>query len=505
MPYAPRIAQLIPHAQRIDARGKVYHIVPHRDTETRLLNNLGYGVPAPILSHYDWRDTTPFDSQKSTAELMTTNFRAYVLNEMGTGKTRAALFASDYLMVQGEINKVLVIAPLSTLTTVWESEIFNTFYNREAVVLYGTKARRKKLLNMDVDFYIINHDGVSVIEQELRARTDINAVIIDELALLRNHKTGRWKATRAVIARRKYVWGLTGAPTPKEPVDAYGQVKLLTPKRVPPFKKQFKLQTMYQINQFRWLARDDASEVVYEAMQPSVRFLRKDCMDLPETLYSTREVEFTKAQKLAYKEMWDEFVLEFEHQDSTDGEIVAANAGVQLSKLLQIGCGFMYGQDGVVVEIDDEPRVNELVDIIEESTGKVIIFAPFKHAVSKLYEALGVLFDTAMITGDVSRQERDLIFTNFQHSNNPRVLVAHPQTMSHGLTLTEASTIVWAVPPFSLEIYEQANARITRPGQTWNTHIIHIAKSPVEKKVLNVLKRRGTMQNALLELFKEST
>lgn len=501
--YTPSIAQIIPHARAVTKNGRKFHVVPHRDTETRLLNNLGFDIPAPILTHYDWNGTVPFDSQKVTAELMTTNTRAYILNEMGTGKTRAALFACDYLMKQREITRVLIVAPLSTLTTVWEREIFDHFYDRESTVLFGSREKRLKLLAEPADFYIINHDGLGVIEDELRERKDINAVILDELALLRNNKTNRWKSTRSVIANRKYVWGMTGSPTPKEPLDAYGQVKLLTPDKVPPFKRQFQMETMYQLTQYKWLARPNANEVVHAAMQPSVRFLREDCMDLPPTTYSVRDVDFTKAQKDAYKEMWNNFVLQFEDADGEEGTIDAANAGVQLSKLLQIGCGFSYGRDGVVVDIDCTPRINELEEIIEEASGKVIVFVPFKYGVDILDKALSGKFKTAKITGDVSKAARDSIFIKFQRIPDFRVILAHPATMSHGLTLTEANTIVWFTPPFSLETYEQANARITRPGQKLNTHIIHILKSPAEKKIYKVLQKRGSMQEALLELFNE--
>lgn len=502
--FAPSIQRVIPHARAVTKNGRKFHVVPHRDTETRLLNNLGYQVPAPILSHYDWNGTKPFESQKVTAELMTKNSRAYILNEMGTGKTRAALYACDFLMRQGEVNKVLIVAPLSTLTTVWEREIFDYFHHRESVVLFGSRSKRVSLLREHVDFYIINHEGLGVIEDELRDRKDINAVIIDELALLRNQNTNRWKATRSVIANRKYVWGMTGSPTPKEPVDAYGQVKLLTPQNVPPFRRQFQQETMWQLSQYKWVARKGANDIVHSVMQPSVRFLRKDCVDLPDVTYSTRDVPLSREQKKAYKEMWDDFVLEFENEDGDDDTIVAANAGVQLGKLLQIGCGFTYGRDGVVVDLDCNQRLNELADIVVEASSKVIVFVPFKYGVQIVADYLSSYTSVAVITGDVAKKERDEVFTLFQQSTTPHVLVAHPATMSHGLTLTAANTIVWFTPPYSLEICEQANARITRPGQKYHAHIIYLLNTPAEKKVYQMLRKRGNMQDALLELFKDS-
>ncbi len=500
MRFDTRVAQLIPHAKRIEKNGSAFLAAPHRDTETKLLNNLGYAIPAPILHHYDWVSTTPFLSQRDTARLLTENRRAYVLNDMGTGKTRASLYACDFLMGTGEIRKVLVVAPLSTLTTVWEREIFACFPHRRAVALHGTKDKRLKFLAQDADFYIINHDGVAVLEEALHARPDIDTIIIDELAVLRNSKTKRWKGMNRLCKNKKYVWGMTGGPMPKAPTDAYGQIKLLTPERVAnTYFTGFRSKTMLQITQFKWIPKKEANDIVHELMQPAVRYSREDCVDLPPTTYSTREVELSVEQKKAYKQMQREFVLE--HNGL---EITAANAGVQASKLIQIGAGFSYGSNGVVVELDCKKRLDTLTEILDGTQNKVIVFAPFKHTVRSLKAYLDLAgYTVERIDGDVGKTERDRVFWAFQHAANPRVIVAHPQTMAHGLSLTAADTIVWYAPHRDLEIYDQACARITRPGQVNHTHIIHIQASPVEKRVYNVLSKRGNMQQALLSLFKQ--
>ena len=499
MRYDTRIAQLIPHAREITKNGAKFLTTPHRDTEAKLLNNLGYAIPAPILHHYDWVGTKPFLSQRDTARLLTENRRAYVLNDMGTGKTRAALYACDFLMDTGEIRAVLVVAPLSTLTTVWEREIFAYFPHRRAVALHGTKDKRLKFLAQDADFYIINHDGVAVLEEALHARPDIDTIIIDELAVLRNSKTKRWKRMNQLCKKKKYVWGMTGGPMPKAPTDAYGQIKLLTPENINGvYFTGFRSKTMLQITQFKWIPKKEANDIVHELMQPAVRYSREDCVDLPPTTYSTREVDLSVEQKKAYKEMQTKFVLE--HQGI---EITAANAGVQASKLIQIGAGFSYGYNDVVIELDCKSRLDTLTEILDGTQHKVIVFAPFKYTVRSLKAYLSLAgYAVERIDGDVGKSERDKIFNAFQHSSEPRVIVAHPQTMAHGLTLTAADTIVWYAPYWDLELYDQANARITRPGQVNHTHIIHIQASPVEKRVYNILSKRGNMQQALLALFK---
>ena len=256
---------------------------------------------------------------------------------------------------------------------------------------------------------------------------------------------------------------------------------------------------MIQITQFKWVPKKDANDIVHELMQPAVRYSREDCIDLPPTTYSTREIELSAEQKKAYKQMQREFVLE--HQGI---EITAANAGVQASKLIQIGAGFSYGSNGIVVELDCKQRLDTLAEILDGTQHKVIVFAPFKHTVRSVKAHLDLMgYAVALIDGDVGKTERDKIFNAFQHSSEPRVIVAHPQTMAHGLSLTAADTIVWYAPHRDLEIYDQACARITRPGQVNHTHIIHIQASPVEKHVYNTLTKRGNMQQALLSLFKQ--
>jgi len=454
-------------------------------------------VPPPILSQYDWAGITPFDAQKDTAQLLACNNRAFVLSDMGTGKTLSTLFACDFLMKSQDIKKVLVVAPLSTLTSVWEREIFSWMPHRTSVSLHGTSDKRHKLLESDVDFYIVNHDGLRVIEHAIRDRDDINCVVIDELAVYRNARSGRWKTLNGVLKTKHYAWGLTGQPTPNAPTDAYGQIKLLSPDRVPKFFKAFQAETMYQVTQFRWLAKPGANDVVRDAMQPAIRFTRDDMVDLPPTTYTTLEVELSPEQKKAYKSMWNDFALQYDN-----GETTAVNSGVQLFKLLQIACGFAYTETKTI-ELPHAERLTALKSIIDGTPNKVIVYAPFKHTCNQLKDDLSQHYSVDMVNGDVKKTERDAIFNLFQNTKNPRVLIAHPQVVAHGLTLTAADTIVWYSPHPSLEIYAQANARITRPGQANHTHIVHIESSAVERKIYKRLQAKGDAQSILLEMFKD--
>lgn len=428
--------------------------------------------------------------------MCTIQTRAYILSEMGVGKTRAALWAYDYLRSVGIVHKLLVVAPLSTLTTVWENEIFECFPHLKTVVLYGDKKRRQKLLAGDADVYIINHDGVEVLHGDLWKRPDIDTIIVDEIASYRNSRSKRFKNLEPLVKRSAYAWGLTGSPTPNAPTDAFGQARLLTPHTVGYSFKAFKDRTMRQIGTFKWVERPEAIDVVHEVLQPAVRFTREQCFDLPPTTYTTLQVQLDPLAQRAYKEMVEELAT-----DIRNNEITAANEGVKLSKLLQISAGFGYDEAGVGHYIGGIDRFKTIFELIEGTSGKVIVFASFRYLVEMLAAVLGKRYQVGMIHGGVPKAQRDLIFSGFQKGTSPRVIVAHPQTMAHGLTLTAGSTIIWATPTTSLEIYEQANARITRSGQTQNTHIVNLTATKAETNVYSRLRKKAAMQGALLELF----
>lgn len=501
LPYRADVENILnPAAKRFEVGGAWWLAVPHSVDTVRLLRNLGLNPAAPIQYYYDWAGGSPFDSQRVTADLLTVNRRAYVLSEMGVGKTRAALFAYDWLRSVGLVKSLLVVAPLSTLVSVWQNEIFEHFHHLTTAVIYGDKKRRRKILDVPADVYIINHDGIEVLHSELFSRSDIDTVIVDELASYRNSQTNRWKFLRPIVARSSYAWGLTGSPTPNEPTDAYGQVKLITPERVSFSFKRFKDQTMRQLGPFRWIARPDANDTVLGTMQPSIRFTRDQCFDLPPTTYSSRDVTIEPAVQKAYKKMFDDLAIQVRNK-----EVTAANEGVKLSKLLQLASGFIYDADGKGHYIGGVARIKEIINIVDNAGAKVIIFAPFRYYVELLAGVLRTRFSVGMIHGDVPKGERDIIFTSFQKSVDPRIIVAHPKTMSHGLTLVAADTIVWAAPHTSPEIYEQANARITRSGQINNTQIIHLQSTKAETNVYSRLRRKLKSQGVLLEMFEHAS
>ena len=494
VPFDPALYNVVPNCKILGDQV----VVPHTIETTRLARNLGFHVPSPIRVRYDWCGDTPFEAQEVTASLMVQNPRAFILSEIGTGKTRAALYALDFLLREGVIKHALVTAPLSTLSQVWDKEIFKYFPHLTTRVLHGSRQERKKLLAEPADIYIINHDGVETILQDLCSK-NFGALVIDELSYFRNGTTDRWKSMNKMTTGIPYIWGLTGSPTPNEPSDAYSQIKLLRPEAVPKYFKHFKDLTMTQVSNFRWVAKPTALETVYAAMQPGVRYLRKEIAELPETCYRTVDCPLTPEQARVYKQLYDKSFHAFQQ-----GQVTALNEGVLMSKLLQVAAGWVYTTDKKVVPLDNSTRTDALLEVLEEADGKVIVFVTYISAVAELVTLLtnkGIGCET--VTGETALTERNRIFGAFQSPGGPRVLVAHPGCMSHGLTLTEANTVVWFIPPTSLETYEQANGRITRPGQTRKTLIVHLCGSAVERKLYQNLQKKAHIQGTLLAMFEQ--
>lgn len=526
LPNPEQVLSSIPSAKVVEYKGNRLVAVPHKLWETQMLRRMGHAIPSPIGYYYDWprqksRIPAPFVHQIETAAFLTLNHRSFCLNDMGTGKTLSALWAADYLMRERMVRKTLIISPLSTLDQVWGEAVFEHFHDRSLAILHGTADKRKKLFaNNAYDFYVVNHDGLDIIcdlqYKDIRdkqtgkvigrkiisaefKRDDIDLVIIDEVATYRNAGTKKFKTIKRSLKPNMWCWGLTGTPTPNEPADAWAQCNLLMPKNVPEYYTTFKQYTMQQMTDHIWVPKREAPELVFKVMQPAIRYDRDECLDLPECMHSTRTVELTSEQKKHYTEMMRTLSTEVE-----GGRINAVNAGVKLGKLLQIACGVVLDEDRVARPMDVQPRIDVVAEIIEQSSHKVIVFVPFTAPLLMLAEKLGEKFpgQVATIYGSTPVGERNRIFAEFQRMHNPRVLAADAGCMSHGLTLTEANTIIWFAPARSNDTYNQANVRISRPGQKNKQYIIHIAGCAAERQRYASHINQTALQTVVLDLVK---
>jgi len=467
--------------------------------EAHALKNLNINVPSPIEGRYDWPGQyKPYDHQKDTAAFLTMNRRAFCFNEQGTGKTASAIWASDFLMKQGKIQRVLIICPLSIMDSAWRNDLFSFAMHRTVSVAYGSKQKRKKIINEGSEYVIINYDGVEIVLDEIM-NGGFDCIIIDEATHYKNPQTKRWKTLFKLLDDKTWLWMMTGTPAAQSPLDAYGLAKMVNPAGVPRFFSSFRDMVMHKVTQFKWIPKDNATQTVYEALQPAIRFTKEECLDLPEMVYTKREVELTRQQNKYYNDLKQRLVIQ-----AAGEEITAANAAINMSKLLQIASGAVYTDDGEALEFDIKHRYKVLREVIDESSKKVLVFVPFKHTIDILTDKLradGIT--TEVIRGDVSAPNRTAIFKQFQEQADPRVLVIQPQSAAHGVTLTAANTVVWWGPTSSLETYAQANARVHRSGQDHKCTVVQLQGSPVEKRVYSLLDSRIDVHTKMIDLYKE--
>lgn len=491
-----RVTSVLPYSKKI---GPHEVLVKWGVEEARVLNNMDIQAPSPIERRYNWPGKyTPFQHQLKTAAFFTLHRRCFCFNEQGTGKSSSAIWAADYLMKQGIVHRALILCPLSIMDAAWRSELFTSAMHRTVGIAHGSADKRRKVLAQNDDFVIINYDGMGVVHEELRAG-GFDLIIVDEATAMKNPKTSRWKTLNSLIEADTRLWMMTGTPAAQSPMDAYGLAKMVNPNSVPKFVSAFRDQVMQQVTRFKWVPKDNASEIVHDVLQPAIRFTKEQCMDLPDMVYTRRYAPITKQQKKYYEQLRKDMVIQAAGEDVT-----AVNAAVEMMKLLQIASGAVYSDDKEVLQFDVKNRYAALREVIDETDRKVIVFAPFRHVIDMLIDRLnGDGVSTERIDGSVSAGKRAEVFRAFQDQQDPRVLVIQPQAAAHGITLTAADTVVWWGPVSSLETYAQANARIHRAGQTNKCTVVQLYGSEVEQRVYAMLDNKIDVHNKIVELYKE--
>jgi SNF2 family DNA or RNA helicase len=453
------------------------------------------------LSEYEWprpHGFTPFEHQKTTAEFLISNRKAFCFNEQGTGKTASVIWSVDYLMQRGLVKRVLVICPLSIMKSAWQNDLFKFAIHRSVAVAYGSAKKRKEIIESGAEFVIINFDGAGIVKKEIMAG-GFDLIVVDEASAYKNPQTERWKDLRDITKVVKGLWMLTGTPAAQSPMDAYGLAKLINPKGVSPFLGQFRDSVMFKVGEFRYIPRPEAKHIVHKILQPAIRFEKSQCLDLPPVTHVDRDAPLTPQQLKYYQILKKQMLIE------ADGEEVSAvNAAVKINKLLQIAGGAVYTDNKEIIEFDVSSRLNVVREVIEESSHKVLVFVPFTHTIDLLKKHLDKHNITSeVINGSVPVNRRSDIVKTFQEDENPRVLIIQPQAASHGLTLTAANTIIWYAPCSSVETYLQANARIDRPGQVNNMTIVHVKGSSVEEKMYALLRNNVGNHQRVIDLYRQ--
>lgn len=492
-----QVASAIPHAKTFTHNGQQLVALHHGPEESIVLKNLGLKAPEPIRSYYQWPGRfQPMDHQKDTAAFLTMNRKALCLNSPGTGKTISSLWAADFLLEQGVVHRVLIIAPLSTVNVVWGREIYHHLPHRSVDVIVGTREKRIDLLAKGAQYCVINHDGFTNMVQHLN---DFDLVIYDEATALKTPGSQRYRTfNKWVTQRNPWLWLLTGTPISQSPVDAWTLARLVNSPTVPKSFTAFRDMVMNKVTTFKWVPNANALETCKKVLQPSIRFALDDCKDLPDTNFVGRHCAMSKTQEHAFKQMQEHSILLFK-----DSSVSAPNAAVTLSKLLQICCGVLYGNADERIAIDAAPRYDALTELVDEIGDKVIVFCPLRGAQEWLYNKLQADgYDVAMVNGDTSKTDRAEIFAAFQNTERIKVLLAHPKVAAHGLTLTRAKDIIWYAPIYSLEQYEQANARIRRLTTSGKTNVWHLYATKFEAELYRRLKQKQRVLGDFLNLVR---
>lgn len=463
-----------------------------------------------------WRESSP-DGYKYCF-VVPTSFLLLRRNDCifatgNTGKTMSLLWAADWLMQQHPKGtfRVLIICPLSIMERVWKDAIFKTFLDTRSIeILHGDALSRRKALAKKADFSIINFDGVGVgahvrkqftldgFSKELAEDKAIQLIIVDEASGYRDAQTKRHRLARMIFGDRPYIWLATGTPTPNAPTDAYGLAKIVNNAWGKSFTT-FRLETMLKLTQFKWIPQRDGYEKARRLLSPSIRYAIEDVWDAPELTTQQREVELSPEQK---KHMAD-LKRDLQVQLKQGALVSAANEAAARTKFIQISLGAIYDEKHKAHAINASPRIEELKAVIDEAPGKILIFAPLTSVVELLYKELKSKFACEIVNGDISQKDRSRIFQAFQEKENPRILIADPGTMAHGLDLWQARTVIWYGVSEKTELYLQANKRAHRPGQKFPVTVVQLVSNALEKEIFRRLETNTTLQGVLLDAVRK--
>ena len=463
------------------------------------LRRAGLAVPH-LTANYPWPGPfKPMEHQRTTVEECLIHPRLFITSDPGTGKTAAALWAADLLIRHKQVRRVLIVSPKSTLISVWDKELTFMLPKYGRAVLDGPRARKQQIAqDKRITFLIVNPESIHLVENDL---ADVDLIIADEFTRFKNGGAARTKCLQR-ISKGKRLWLMSGTPSPQAPTDAHAPIRLQREGKYMSFGA-FRDLTMVKMSQFRWVPRGGAGEIVAKEMTPAIRFRREDCFDLPDLTFIDRKVELTKEQSRLVKSFQDEAWADLEGKP-----ITAANAASAMSKVLQVLAGGVYGHEDASGEkpayaVDSSPLWETLTDIVQDSDGPVLIYAPFRISAAVAHVQMTKAgFKSAVITSGTTSQARADIFQQVQMGALD-CMVAIPQTVAHGITLTRSNTIVWLSPPFSFETYEQANARIYRKGQDRKCVVYRLYQNRLTSDLYKRLDSRATLQDVILRIMEE--
>ena len=447
--------------------------------------------------------TQPYEHQRQAlikgAKLK--NF-AYFM-EMGTGKTKVAIDNAAYLFKEKQIQLVIVIAPNSVYQN-WIKEI-ETHCPVEDYNIFVHKVDKKfQYLADKLNFYLINveafshQSGVQTLMPILLNLGRYTMMILDESTTIKNREAKRTKAICKLGTMAGYKRILTGSPITKSPLDLYTQCSFLSPSLLG-FKSFLSFRNRYCMMEPIPVSNDrvimipkyfiNLHELEDKLKSFSYRVRKEDCLDLPEKIYQQRFVEFTVEQKRVYKQMQEQAFAIIQDQ-----EVSFANKLTEMLKLHQVCNGFLKTNEGAIVELEDCPKLKELIKVIEEGDGKFIIWANYIHNIESICKLLKKLYgdkSVVSIYGAVSVEDRTIAVNKFQGDPDVKFFVGNPTTGGYGLTLTAASYVVYFSNSYNLEVRQQSEDRAHRIGQKKNvTYVDILMRNSIDMLIVSALQRK---------------
>ena len=442
----------------------------------------------------------PHEYQKVAIEKTIDQPAVGLLLEMGLGKTVSVLTAIQALLYDYfDVSKVLVIAPLRVAQSTWSGEIEKWDHLRGLRLskVLGNEKQRIEALNQPADLYIINRENTEWLVNYYGRKWPFDMVVIDELSSFKNPKSKRFRALRKVRPLIKRVVGLTGTPAPNGLIDLWSQIYLLDQgerlgKTLTGYRdRYFDPGRRNQNIVFEWVPKPFAEERIYEKISDiCVSMKAEDWLRLPERIDNVIEVELPEKAKNQYNQLEKNLILPL-----LDSDVTAANAAVLTNKLLQMANGAIYDEFGEAKEIHDT-KLEALEEVVEAANGKPVLVAySYRHDLDRIKNRLRK-YNPRMLDND--QDVRDW------NAGKIQVLLLHPASGGHGLNLQAGGNIiVWFGLTWSLEWYQQTNARIHRQGQTERVIVHHIvAKGTMDEQVLKALTGKAATQEDLMEAVK---
>ena len=441
---------------------------------------------------------SPHDYQAYAIDYIKAHPIAAVLLDMGLGKTVISLTAiADLLFDSFEAHRVLVIAPLRVARDTWPAEIEKWEHLQQLTysVVVGTPKERRAALMAGADITIINRENLQWLIEDSGFPFDYDMVVIDELSSFKNHQAKRFQALMKVRSKVKRIIGLTGTPSSNGLMDLWAEFKLLDMgQRLGRFISQYRNNYFLPDKRngqiiYSYKPMPYAEDAIYRKISDvTISMKSTDHLKMPELISSKYEVRLSEEERIRYEELKSQLVLQL-----PEGEVTAANAASLTGKLVQLANGAIYSDDGDTVEFHNR-KLDALEDIIEAANGKPLLVAYwFKHDLERIKQR----FDVREI-----KSSKDI---NDWNSGKIPVAVIHPASAGHGLNLQAGgSTLIWFGLTWSLELYQQTNARLWRQGQTAGTVVIQhiITKGTIDERILKALSRKELTQNSLIDAVK---